>query len=121
VNPKAALLLLGLNALISSAGLAAYARWGAPPPAPRLAVLDVGELYRLKESQVAAVLMQRDATDEARTSALTGASAFGAEVTTLIQALPETCGCVILARGAVVGDAQSLPDLTPDARRRLGL
>ena len=68
MNAKAALMLLGLNALISSAVLAAYARWGAPPPAPRLAVLDVGELYRLKESQVAAVLMQRDATDEARTT-----------------------------------------------------
>ena len=121
MNARVALMLLGLNALISSGLLAAYARWVAPPPAPRLAVLDVGELYRLKESQVAAVLMQRDATDEARATALTHASTFGTEVTTLIQALPETCGCVILARGAVVGDAQSLPDLTPDARRRLGL
>jgi hypothetical protein len=116
-----ALMLLGLNALISSGLLAAYAHWGAPPPAPRLAVLDVGELYRLKESQVAAILMQRGASDEARSTALTRASTFGTEVTMLIQALPEACGCVILARGAVVGEAQSLPDLTPDARRRLGL
>ena len=118
---RAASLLLLANALINAALILVYAVWIAPPRAPRLATLDVGELYRLKETQVAAVLTKREATDEERSGALKRASAFGAEVTTLIQALPEECGCLILARGAVIGERQALPDLTAEVRRRLGL
>jgi hypothetical protein len=92
----------------------------APAAAPRLAVLDVGELYRLKETQVAKVLVKLDATHEDRALALQRASAFGLEMTNLIQSLPEECHCLILARGAVVGPAPLLPDLTPEVRRRLG-
>ncbi|MBE0612138.1 MAG: hypothetical protein IH604_00575 [Burkholderiales bacterium] len=121
MNVRTALLLLLASALINAALLLAYAVWIAPPRAPRLATLDVGELYRLKETQVAAVLMKGEATDEERISALKRAGAFGAEVTTLIQALPEECSCLILARGAVIGERQALPDLTPEVRRRLGL
>ena len=121
MNARTALLLLLASALINAALLFVYAVWSAPPRAPRLATLDVDELYRLKETQVAAVLMKRETTDEERVSALKRAGAFGAEVTTLIQALPEECGCLILARGALIGQAQSLPDLTPEVRRRLGL
>ncbi len=121
MNLRTNLVLLIASALINAALLVAYAVWIAPPRMPRLATLDVGELYRLKETQVAAVLLKRGATDEDRSSALKRASAFGAEVTTLIQALPEECGCLILARGAVIGERQALPDLTADVRRRLGL
>ena len=121
MNIKAALSLVLVNALVSAAFLVAYALWFAPSRAPQFAVLDVGELYRLKETQVATVLVKRDATDEDRAMALKRASAFGTEVTDLIQSLPEECRCLILARGAVVGPAPLLPDLTPEVRRRLGL
>ena len=87
----------------------------------RTAVLDIGELYRLKETQFATVLVKRDSTDEDRALALKRAAAFGLEVTNLIQSLPDECRCLILARGAVVGPAPLLPDLTPEVRRRLGL
>ena len=53
-------ILVVANALASVAIVVAYALWFAPPRAPLLAVLDIGELYRLKESQVAAVLVKRD-------------------------------------------------------------
>ncbi len=115
------LLLLLASALINAALIFGYAMWIAPPRAPRLATLDVGELYQLKEAQIAAVLTKREATDEERISALKRAGAFGAELTTLIETLPKECGCLILARGAVIGERQSLPDLTPEVRRRLGL
>ncbi len=121
MNVRRTLVLLLASVLINAALLLVYAVWIAPPRMPRLATLDVGELYRLKETQVAAVLLKREATDEDRSSALKRASAFGAEVTTLIQALPEECGCLILARGAVIGERQALPDLTAEVRRRLGL
>lgn len=118
---KGASVLILSNALLSAVLVAAYALWVAPPRAPVLAVLDVGELYRLKETQVATVLVKRDSTDEDRALALKRAAAFGLEVTNLIQSLPDECRCLILARGAVVGPAPLLPDLTPEVRRRLGL
>ncbi len=120
MNLKITALLVLANALQSALIVLAYALWFAPA-APRLAVLDVGELYRLKETQVAKVLVKLDATHEDRALALQRASAFGLEMTNLIQSLPEECHCLILTRGAVVGPAPLLPDLTPEVRRRLGL
>ncbi len=116
----ASILIVG-NALLSAVLISAYAVWFAPAKVPALAVIDVAELYRLKETQVATVLVKRDSTDEDRALALKRAAAFGLEVTNLIQSLPEECRCLILARGAVVGPSPRLPDLTPEVRRRLGL
>ena len=121
MSVKTATLLVLANALLSALFLVAYALWFAPAAAPSLAVLDVGELYRLKEIQVAKVLVKLDATHEDRALSLQRASAFGLEMTNLIQSLPEECHCLILARGAVIGPAPLLPDLTPEVRRRLGL
>ncbi|WP_374617323.1 hypothetical protein [Thauera aminoaromatica] len=121
MNARTVALLIGVNALVS-AGLIALAQvWLAPERAPALAVLDVAELYRLKELQVAAVLVKRDASDEERAGALRRAADFGTEVSTLLQALPGECRCIVLARGAVMGSEPLLRDLTPDVRRRLGL
>jgi hypothetical protein len=121
VNLKTASALVLANAILSAILIAAYATWMAPARTPLLAVLDVGELYRLKETQVAALLVKRDASDEERALALRRASTFGLEVTSLIQSLPEECRCLILARGAIIGPAPILADLTPEVRRRLGL
>ena len=121
MNHRAVALLLFANLLLSASIIGAYARWFAPSTSPTLAVLDVGELYRLKETQVATVLVKREASNEDRAQALKHAAAFGLEVTRLIESLPEECRCLILARGAVVGPAPQLPDLTPEVRRRLGL
>ena len=61
---RTASILIIANALLSAAFIGAYALWFAPQRAPALAVLDVGELYRLKETQVATVLVKRDSTDD---------------------------------------------------------
>jgi len=121
MSPRTAALFAGANALISAALIALVHLWLVPDHRPALAVLDVAELYRLKESQVAAVLVKRGATDDERAGALRRAAGFGTEVSTLLQVLPDECRCIVLARGAVVGSAPLLRDLTPDVRRRLGL
>ena len=113
------IVVVAVNALVSALVIAAHAFWIAPPP--RFALLDVGELYRLKESRIAAVLVKPDAGEVQRVAALEEAAAFGDALNGLIEALPGECRCLILARGAVVGNPASLPDLTPDVRRRLGL
>jgi hypothetical protein len=104
-----------------SALLVAGSHWLLPSQIPAIAVLDVAELYRLKESQVAAVLVKREASDTERVAAIQRAAAFGTEMTTLLDALPAECGCLVLTRGALVGSGARLTDLTPDVRRRLGL
>jgi hypothetical protein len=121
VNARTITLMIAVNALFSAALIALAHLLLAPEHLPALAVLDVAELYRIKESQVAAVLVKRDASDEERVGALRRAASFGTEVSALLQALPDECRCLVLARGAVVGPAPLLPDLTPDVRRRLGL
>ncbi len=121
MNARTVALFVGANALVSAALIALVPLWLAPELVPALAVLDVAELYRLKELQVAAVLVKRDASDEERANALQRAAGFGTEVSTLLQALPDECRCIVLARGAVVGSAPLLRDLTPDVRHRLGL
>ena len=113
--------LLALNALVSMALLAAGAHWVFGSEKTAFAVLDVAELYRVKETQVAAVLVNHNASETERTTAITRAAAFGTELTALIEALPEECRCLVLARGAVIGATAPLPDLTPNLRRRLGL
>lgn len=110
-----------LSVVISAAMIWGHARWLATAQAPRLAVLDVAELYRLKEIQVAAALVKREGTEAERAALLNRVNGFGAEVTRLLQTLPDECRCLILARGALIGSDTQLTDLTPDARRRLGL
>jgi len=121
MNTSSRLFVLLLNALVSAIMIGIYSTWIAPPKSPRLAILDVAELYRLKETQVAALLVKPDSTDADRTAILKSVQGFGSEITRLIQALPAECGCLILARGALIGKDTQLPDLTPDVRRRLGL
>jgi hypothetical protein len=121
VNAKTVTLLVGLNALVSVALIALVHLWFVPERRPALAVLDVAELYRLKELQVAGVLVKRDLSAEERDGALRRAAGFGTEVSTVLQALPGECRCIVLARGAVIGAEPQLRDLTPDVRRRLSL
>lgn len=121
MNTSSRWFVLLMNALVCAVMLGIYATWIAPPKTPRLAVLDVAELYRLKEIQVAALLVKPDSTDADRAAILKSVQGFGADITRLIQALPEECACLVLARGALIGKDSQLPDLTPDVRRRLGL
>jgi len=118
MSARHAVLLAALNALLTLA-LAAYV-W-LTPTRTSFAILDVAELYRLKEQQVAAILVKRDTSDAERVAAIQHAATFGTELGTLVEALPRECGCLILTRGAVTGNPGQLTDLTPLVRRRLGL
>lgn len=120
MSRRAALAMVLANALVSAALVGAYALWreGVKPP---IAALDVAELFRLKERQVTASLLKHGATEDERAAALMRAGAFGADIAEAIKGLPAECRCLILARGAIVGSEQALPDLTPVVRQRLGL
>lgn len=113
--------LIGINAVLSLAITAGVGHWVLRSHRPVFATLDVAELYRLKESQIAAILVKRDSPDSERVLAIQRAAAFGAELSKVIETLPDECRCLVLARGALLGSDAQLIDLTPRVRQRLGL
>ena len=113
--------MIAINTVVSLALAAGVAAWMQRTQKPTFGTLDVAELYRLKEAQVAAVLVKRDSGDAERILAIRRAAVFGAELSKLIDTLPEECGCLVLVRGAVLGSGAQLVDLTPAVRQRLGL
>ena len=124
MTKRDAALLIAINALVSLAlvaGVGGVSTWLLRTQKPTFGTLDVAELYRLKESQVAALLVKRDIGDTERAVVIQRAAAFGGEVSKLIETLPDECACLVLTRGAVLGSNVQMVDLTPDVRRRLGL
>ena len=113
--------LIAINTVVSLALAAGVAAWMQRTQKPTFGTLDVAELYRLKEAQVAAVLVKRDSGDAERILAIQRAAIFGADLSKLIDTLPEECGCLVLTRGALLGSGAQLIDLTPAVRQRLGL
>lgn len=115
--------VIGVQLAFSLGSLGAVLWWlRAPGTAqPRFAVVDVPQLYRLKEAQVAAILVDKSLSDSHRTAAIQSVGSFGPEVARLVESLPAQCGCLVFSRGAVAGQPESLLDLTPAARERLGL
>lgn len=109
------------SALASACVATGVAWWMHNKQRPAFATLDIAELYRLKERQVAAVLVQRDGSEAERLLAIQQAAAFGPQVSKILETLPQDCDCLVLAPGAVLGSGTQLVDLTPDVRRRLGL
>lgn len=113
--------LIAINLVASLAVATGVAWWMQGHRAPAFGTLDIAELYRLKESQVAAVLVKRDSGDADRLLAIQQAAAFGAQVSKVLESLPQDCGCLVVAPGALLGTSTQLIDLTPQVRRRLGL
>ena len=116
-----AALLIAINTLVSLALIGSVSAWMQRVEKPAFGTLDVAELYRLKERQVAALLVKHDVNDAERAIAIQRAAAFGKELSKLIEALPANCACLVLNHGAVLGSGAQVVDLTADVRRRLGL
>ena len=113
--------LIALHVLTSALVATGTSLWVQRYQMPRFGTLDIAELYRIKEQQVAAVLVKRDSGDTDRVQAIQGAAAFGAQVSKILETLPQDCDCLVVAPGALLGSPTRLVDLTQDVRRRLGL
>src|SRR5688572_24565125 len=96
--------LLTLSMLVSLATtlttLVAYHKWPAASRAggTKVALLDVAEIYRLKESQFSALIMKPGATEPQRAQAIELARTFGLELAELAKTLPAECDCLVLTK-----------------------
>ena len=84
--------------------------------APRLATLNVAQLFNERQEELMKLVAGGGET--ATQKAMEAAQAFGKELEAQVLALPKECGCIVLVRGAVVAGGE-LPDYTDVLRRRL--
>ena len=119
MNGKAILISMLISLANAALLIAAYHVWNGARTQPRIAMLDVAEIYRLKESEFAALLMKPGATEADRARAIELARTFGAALSALTERLPAECNCLVLTKAAVVGGG--IADLTPEVKRRFGL
>lgn len=115
---------LGWQALVTfmvvALCLAAYHRFAAAT-AIRFGVVDVGEVYRLKEKQLVDMVTKSTVTDADKARAVEAAQEFAKTLPAALEQLPQECKCFVLLRSAVVADTQGTIDLTPLLRSKIGV
>lgn len=105
---------LAVSAASSAAAVLAY--HVTRPAPPRLATLNVAQLFNERQEEL--MKLVAGGGEAATQKAMEAAQAFGKELEAQVLALPKECGCVVLVRGAVVAGGE-LPDYTDVLRQRL--
>jgi hypothetical protein len=103
-------LSVALSLLITATGLFAYDRLVAKP-AQTIGVVDVAEVYRLKEAEFA-TLITSSKTEEERQRALDLARDFARRLPAAMDELPRDCHCLVVLKSAVAGQTPNTRDLT---------
>ena len=116
--------LVALNALVSlfvvAVGLAAYHHHVASPGV-RIGVIDVIEVYRMKEKEFTDRVTKVWASERDKDQAMAGAEAFAKALPKALEELPQECGCLVLLRNAIAASTPATLDLTPALKRKVGL
>ncbi|BDI06085.1 hypothetical protein [Sphaerotilus microaerophilus] len=102
--------MLLASLLVTAGALYAYDRWQVQP-ALKLAVVDVGEVYRSKEAEFTRLLTHAS-SDEERQQALEVARHFAQRLPQALDELGRECGCLVMIRSAVVAPSPRTVDLT---------
>jgi hypothetical protein len=113
-----AAILQALLAVVTAAGLiAAYHHW-VVTPALRFGLVDVGEVYRLKEAEFTAIVTKAS-SDAERERAMSLARAFAQRLPTALDELPAECGCLVMLKSAVAAPSPRAMDLTAQLKAKL--
>lgn len=89
-------------------------------PAQLVGIVDVGEVYRLKEAEFTQQLTQTGSDDE-RQKALEIARQFAQRLPLALEELPQECRCLVLVRTSVAGTPPNAVDLTALLKRKVNL
>ncbi|RTL32684.1 MAG: hypothetical protein EKK53_29290 [Burkholderiales bacterium] len=106
-----------ISLLLTSGGLLAYDRF-VVRPAQRIGVVDVSEVYRLKEAEFATLITAGRSEDE-RQRAMEMASAFARRLPQALEELPLECNCLVVMKSALAGPTVHTIDLTPRLKAKL--
>ncbi|OGB00015.1 MAG: hypothetical protein A3E25_17990 [Burkholderiales bacterium RIFCSPHIGHO2_12_FULL_69_20] len=99
-----------VSVLVTACGLLAYDRF-VVRPSQVIGVVDVAEIYRLKEAEFAA-LMTRGNSDADRQQAMDLATSFARRLPRALEELPADCRCLVVLKSAVAGPTARTLDLT---------
>ena len=99
-----------VSVLVTACGLLAYDRL-VVRPAQVIGVVDVAEIYRLKEAEFAS-LMTRGNSDADRQQAMDLATSFARRLPRALEELPADCRCLVVLKSAVAGPTARTLDLT---------
>jgi len=108
---------VSLSVLITACGLLAYDRF-VVRPAQVIGVVDVAEVYRLKEAEFAA-LLTASKSDEDRKKAMDLAGAFARRLPVAMDELPNDCRCLVVLKSAIAGRTPHTRDLTALLKTKL--
>ncbi|WP_418319595.1 hypothetical protein [Piscinibacter sakaiensis] len=114
---KAALLQAGLSLAISAASVSIYHHWFVRPSL-RLGLVDVAEVYRLKEAEFTAIVTQSTSEGE-RERAMGLALVFAQRLPLALDELPGECGCLVMLKSAVAAPSPRAIDLTAHLKAKL--
>ena len=114
---RAVLLHAGIAALVVLGALAAYDRQ-VVRPGQRVGVVDVGEVYRLKEAEFSQ-LLTRAGGDAEREQALAMARRFSQRLPQALEELPRDCACLVVLKSALAGPTPQTVDLTALLQHKL--
>lgn len=116
---KAGVLHLAATVFIVAIALLAYDRI-VVQPARVIGVVDVGEVYRLKEAEFTQIVTKSGSEDE-RQRALAMARQFAQRLPVALEELPRDCACLVVIRTAVAGMPPNATDLTALLKRKVDL
>jgi len=108
-----------ITLLVVAVALLVYDRLVAHPTQP-IGVVDVGQVYRLKEAEFTQ-LMTKSTSEEERQQALAMAQRFAQQLPLALEELSRDCACLVLVRSAVAGNPPHALELTGLLRRKVGL
>ena len=108
-----------MTAFIVATALLVYDRI-VVSPAQLVGVVDVGEVYRMKEAQFAQIVT-RGASEDERQKALALARQFARRLPLAMEELPRDCHCLVVVRTAVAGSPPHAVDLTPMLKHKVEL
>jgi hypothetical protein len=113
--------VLLLNAAFALAivlgSLAVYDRY-VIRPLRLVGIVDVGEVYRLKEAEFT-LLLTMAVSDGDRDKAFAMARSFSQRLPLALEELPRECGCLVILKSALAGQTPRTVDLTAQLRRKV--
>jgi hypothetical protein len=116
---KLPLVNAAVSVLVMACGLLAYDRF-VVRPSQVIGVVDVSEVYRIKEAEFASLITAGRSEDE-RQKAVELATSFARRLPQALEELPRDCRCLVVLKSAIAGRSANTLDLTALLKTKVDL